>query len=44
MPEDTPETPRASADQDDLDIEEDVRDLQDSGKYTFSAHLRHHLN
>ena len=33
-----PETPRASADQDRLDIEEDVKDLQDSG--TVPLHYR----
>lgn len=30
----TPETPRDSSDQDQLDIEEDVRDLQDSGTHS----------
>jgi len=30
----TPETPRDNSDQDQLDIEEDVRDLQDSGTYS----------
>lgn len=40
--EKSPRTPRAVTDQDELDIEEDIRDLQDSGIVTkFLFHVPH---